>query len=106
MAVVNMVFEQEILEVMSENLHIWREKYGVLRIGLVGSYSRGEQKSTSDIDIVVEFNVDALNFDNYMELKFNLEDRFQKPVDLVILDDLKPEIKISVLKDIKYAQGA
>lgn len=31
------------------------KKYGVSRIGLFGSYLRNEQKPTSDIDILVEF---------------------------------------------------
>ncbi|WP_191090703.1 nucleotidyltransferase family protein [Niallia endozanthoxylica] len=91
---------------MSKNLNIWKEKYGVKRIGLFGSYSREEQKESSDIDVIVEFFDTSLSFDNYMDLKFNLEDHFQKRVDLVILDDIKPALKPSVLRSIKYAEGA
>jgi len=47
-----------------------------------------------------------MTFDNYMELKFNLEDHFQKPVDLVILDDIKPALKTSILRSAKYAERA
>jgi len=98
--------QQEILNEMSRNLDIWKEKYGVKRIGLFGSYSRGEQKESSDIDVLVEFMDHAMTFDNYMELKFNLEDHFQKPVDLVILDDIKPSLKSSILRSAKYAERA
>ena len=98
-----MVSQQEILEVFSKNLSTWSEKYGVKRIGLFGSYSREEQKDSSDIDVIVEFNDTQLSFDNYMDLKFYLEDTFQKPVDLVIINDIKPALKPSILGSAKYA---
>ncbi|MBT2694509.1 nucleotidyltransferase family protein [Bacillus sp. ISL-55] len=98
-----MVSQQEILDVFSENLSSWSEKYGVKRIGLFGSYSREEQKADSDIDVIVEFSDSHLSFDNYMDLKFYLEDTFQKPVDLVIINDIKPALKPSILRSAKYA---
>ncbi|RAK14032.1 hypothetical protein B0I26_1374 [Anoxybacillus vitaminiphilus] len=104
--VINLLSQQEILNEMSRNLDIWKGKYGVKRIGLFGSYSRGEQKESSDIDVLVEFMDHAMTFDNYMDLKFNLEDHFQKPVDLVILDDIKPALKPSILRSAKYAERA
>ncbi|MFB4472748.1 nucleotidyltransferase family protein [Virgibacillus sp. SK37] len=94
----------EILSELSKNLNIWREKYGVKRIGLFGSYSRDEQNESSDIDLVVEFNDKDLSFDNYMDLKINLEDLFHKPIDLVILNDIKPALKSNILSTIAYAE--
>jgi hypothetical protein len=101
-----MLSQQEILDEMSKNLNVWKEKYGVKRIGLFGSYSREEQKESSDIDVIVEFKDTELSFDNYMDLKISLEDRFQKPVDLVIVDDIKPTLKPSILRGAVYAEGA
>lgn len=100
-----MLSQQEILDVLSKNLNTWREKYGVKRIGLFGSYSREEQTEFSDIDVLVEFNSSDLSFNNYMDLKFELEDRFQKPVDLVILDDIKPALKQSILGNAKITES-
>lgn len=93
-----MLSQKEILDELSKNLNIWKGKYGVKRIGLFGSYSRGDFNESSDIDVIVEFNDLDLSFDNYMDLKFELEDYFQKPVDLVILEDIKPALKHNVLK--------
>ena len=76
------------------------------RIALFGSYSRDDQRDSSDIDLLVEFDEKAMTFDNYMDLKFNLEGFFQKSVDLVILDDIKPTLKPSILRSAKYAEGA
>jgi predicted nucleotidyltransferase len=106
MVVIFMLSQQEILRELSKNLNTWKEKYGVKRIGLFGSYSREEQKDTSDIDVLVEFDLSKLTFDNYMELKFTLEDRFRKPIDLVIIDDIKPALKPVILRSVKYAEGA
>jgi predicted nucleotidyltransferase len=74
MAVIHMLSQKEILELLSNNLNTWKEKYGIKRIALFGSYSRGEQKDSSDIDLLVEFADNSMTFDNYMELKFDLED--------------------------------
>ncbi len=101
-----MLSQQEVLEVLSRNLNKWKDQYGVKRIALFGSYSRDDQRDSSDIDLLVEFDEKAMIFDNYMDLKFNLEDLFQKPVDLVILDDIKPALKPSILRSAKYAEGA
>jgi predicted nucleotidyltransferase len=80
-----------------------RRKYSVKRIGLFGSFVRGEQKETSDVDVLVEFEKGAKTFDNYMNLKFFLE-VFGKKVDLVIIDAIKPDIKDQILKEVKYAE--
>ena len=66
------------------------KKYGVKRIGLFGSFIRGDQNKKSDIDFLVEFNKDT--FDNYMDTKFFLERLFRKKIDLVIERNLKKEL--------------
>lgn len=68
--------------------------------------SGGEQRESSDIDVLVEFMDNAVTFDHYMELKLSLEDHFQKPVDLVIVDDIKPGLKPTILRSVKYAEGS
>ncbi len=81
------------------------KKYGVKRIGLFGSYLRKEQKPTSDIDILVEFEKGKITFDNYMDLKFFLEDLFKCKVDLVMKEAIKPDLKPYIIGSVKYAAG-
>jgi len=81
------------------------KKYGVKKIGLFGSYVRGEQQHKSDIDILVEFEKGEKTFDNYMDLKFFLEDLFSLKVDLVIEETVKPRLKPYILESVKYAAG-
>ncbi|MTW85698.1 nucleotidyltransferase [Virgibacillus dakarensis] len=97
-----MLSKQEILDELSKSLNTWREEYDVKRIGLFGSYSRDKQNEFSDIDVAVEFNDADLSFDNYMNLKICLEDLFQKPIDLVILNDIKPALKSNILSTITF----
>ncbi|NVM52345.1 MAG: nucleotidyltransferase family protein [Candidatus Helarchaeota archaeon] len=79
------------------------EKYGVKRIGLFGSYIRNKQQDKSDIDILVEFKKGQKTFDNYMELKFFLEDLFECKVDLVIIEAIKPDLKPYIMGSVKFA---
>jgi len=81
------------------------KRFGVKKIGLFGSFARGEQTSTSDIDIVVEFYQGQKTFDNYMDLKFYLEDLFDRKVDLVIAEAIKPDLKPNIAGSVRYAQG-
>jgi len=96
--------KKEILKNISEGREQIR-KYGVKRLGLFGSFIRKEQKKKSDVDILVEFEKGMKTFDNYMELKFFLENTLGCKVDLVIHDALKPQIKPYIMREIEYAEG-
>jgi len=79
--------------------------YGVKRIGLFGSFVRSEQTPGSDIDVLVEFERGEKTFDNYMDLKFFLEELFACKVDLVVKEAIKPALKESILESVNYASG-
>jgi len=66
------------------------ERFGVIRIGLFGSGARGTAKRKSDLDFLVTLR--RPSFDDYMELKFFLEDLFGRKVDLVEDKALRPEL--------------
>lgn len=96
-----MMTKKAILRIIQDHREEICEKYGVMKIGLFGSHVRNEAGSKSDIDILVEFKTP--NFDNYMDLKFFLEDLLKAPVDLVLADNLKPRIKPYINKEVVYA---
>ena len=89
--------------ILKINEQLIRQKYGVKRIGIFGSFSRGEEKEGSDIDILVEFEKGCKTFDNYMDLKFFLADLFHRKVDLVTVEALRPHLKDNILKEVSYA---
>ena len=79
------------------------EEYGIKNIGLFGSYTTNKQSEDSDVDILVEFAKGEKTFDNYMDLKFYLEELFGCKVDLVIIEAIKPALKKQILESVKYA---
>lgn len=70
-------------------------------IGVFGSYVRGEQKSTSDLDVLVDFS-ETISLFRYIELEDFLSQQLGVKVDLVMRDALKPRIKDSILKEAIY----
>ncbi len=76
---------------------------GVSRLGLFGSFARGQAHTESDVDVLVEFEEGSKTFDNFMQLAFLLEDLFGRRVDLVTRESLSPYIAPSVLSEIEYA---
>ncbi len=79
--------------------------HGVRRIGLFGSFARGEEREGSDIDILIEFEEGERSFDAYMDLKFFLEDLFRRRVDLVDRDTVRPALAPYILRSVRYAPG-
>ena len=77
-----------------------KQSFSVKRIGVFGSSARGEDSPNSDIDVIVELSEPT--FDNYMELKYRLEELLQRPVDLVISDTAKPRLKPIIEREVIY----
>lgn len=58
------------------------------RIAVFGSYARGEAHPRSDVDMLVDLA--ELTLDQYMDLKFLLEETLDRTVDLVLPETVKP----------------
>lgn len=93
---------ESILRKLEENLETIRG-FGVRRLGIFGSYARGEQSEASDMDFLVEF--EKKTFRNYMGLKFFLEKLFERPCDLVIAEAVKPRLRKPIFEGTVYAKG-
>ncbi|MEM3393913.1 MAG: nucleotidyltransferase family protein [Candidatus Methanomethylicia archaeon] len=91
---------EEIKRILADYKENIREKYGVIIIGIFGSYVRGEEKETSDIDILIEIEKPiGLKF---FELWDGLEKLLNCKVDLVRAKLLREEIKDDILKEVIY----
>jgi len=91
--------EPEIIGLLEKHKTILK-KFKVKKIGLFGSFARGEQKRHSDIDFMVEFYEPT--FDNFMDLLFSLEKLFNRKVELITDGSLSPYLQPLVEKEIKY----
>ena len=59
-----MTTKENILKTLKANKPKF-SKFGIINIGLFGSYLRGEQSSESDIDLLIDFEPEKENFDNF-----------------------------------------
>lgn len=74
-------------------------RYNVKEIGLFGSFVRGEQSATSDIDLLVEFE-EPIGLFKFLELEEHLTAHLGRKVDLVSRKALKPRIGRYILKEV------
>jgi len=78
-----------------------KEKFRVKKIGIFGSYSRGEQKKSSDIDILVEF-YEAPSLLKFIAMENYLSEILGIKVDLVMKNSLKYYIGKRILNEVIY----
>lgn len=91
----------DIMETLASARLELNERFTVQRIGVFGSFARGEARPDSDVDIIVELGEPT--FDHYMDLKFYLEEILQHPVDLVLVDTVKPRLRPVIEREAVYA---
>jgi uncharacterized protein len=92
---------EEIKSIIESHKDEILRRYGVIEIGIFGSYMRGEQKAKSDIDVLVEFEkpvslLDLVSLENY------LSDILVIKVDLVPKNSIRPELKEDILAEALY----
>jgi uncharacterized protein len=93
--------KEDVIAFLRDSKERFAEHYGVRRIGLFGSVARERVSQTSDLDVVVE--MESPSFDRYMDLKFELEDRFGVQVDLVLSDTVKDRLRPIIERETVYA---
>ena len=95
----------QIIEALNSNMN-YIESFHVSKIAFFGSFARDEQNDSSDVDILVEFEDGQETFDNYMDLRYYLEEVLGRRIDLVIFNSIKPSMRSNIMRSVKYAKGA
>ena len=91
---------QNILQILRKHKPELQRKYPISRLGVFGSYARGEATEKSDIDIAVEINGPmGLNF---IAMADEIEELFGIKTDVVPKRSIKPQYLPYVEKDIVY----
>ncbi len=93
---------QQVIAKLNAHADILRQM-GVTRIGVFGSVVQGNVDLASDIDVLV--TLAEPSFRVFMQIKFALEDILGRPVDLVLEDTLREELRPTVLREVVYAEG-
>ena len=91
--------KDEILKTLESVKDLVRHKYRADLKGFFGSYSRGEEKENSDVDILVEFFEGATLFD-LSGLGDFLEQELECKVDIVSQRALREEMKANVYEEL------
>jgi predicted nucleotidyltransferase len=82
-------------------------RYQVRELAVFGSAARGEMRSDSDIDLLVEFLPTAdVGLVEHAGLMLDLARLLGRKVDLVSKNALKPRIRSSVLADARLVYAA
>jgi uncharacterized protein len=96
--------KSEILAFISQNREYLLKRYHIVRIGIFGSYARGDQNLNSDLDLVIEFEENTANL---FDLKHEIKDYFLKNLgletDICREKYIKPEYRKSILEETIYA---
>jgi predicted nucleotidyltransferase len=81
-----------------------RRERGVKHAALFGSVARGENRSGSDIDIMIEIDPEArVTVFDYVSIKEYIAQLFDGPVDVVNREGLKPCVRPAAMADMIYA---
>ena len=93
--------EQEIKKILTSIKPDLYARYSVKEIGIFGSYLSGNQKKSSDIDILVEYGK-PVSLIEFVNLKNYLTDLLEIDVDLVMKKALKPNLGRRILREVVY----
>ncbi len=72
---------EDIIRLLKTEKEFLRKEYGVINIGLFGSFAKGTQRVDSDIDFLVEF--EEPRYDWIAGLQIYLEKRFNRKIEIV-----------------------
>ena len=75
--------------------------FGVRKLGLFGSFRRGETRPESDVDFLVEFRPGQKSYDHFINLCFVQEDVLGRRVELVTPESLSPFLAPKILREVE-----
>lgn len=92
----------QIVEYLKKNKRFLYDRFGVTRIGIFGSFVRGDQVASSDIDMIVDIEKARKNIHSLLQLKRYLEKELEKKIDLGFEHSLKPILRDKIKKQVIY----
>ncbi|KKT74357.1 MAG: polymerase beta domain protein region protein [Candidatus Nomurabacteria bacterium GW2011_GWA1_46_11] len=96
---------QQILNLITSNKQAF-SKFGASKIGLFGSFVRGEQTAESDVDLLVEFKPGLKNYRNLLGTAELAEGLVGRKVEIVTTESISPFIAPYIEKEVEYVQIA
>jgi len=95
--------KDEILNFLSQQKEFLRANFHIVKLGLFGSFARGDNERDSDIDLIVEFEDNTENlFDLKRKLKAYIKENLNLEVDICREKYIKPGYKKAILNEAQY----
>lgn len=95
------------IKIPKKELNEFCHRYQVQKLALFGSVIGKNFRADSDVDVLVSFQPNArIGFITFSRMQRELSGLFNRPVDLVPMDGLKPVIRDSVLSNIEEVYAA
>ena len=92
---------EDILKFIAAEKAKFEQEFGLKRIGLFGSYARGDVREESDIDIVVE--IEKPDLFHLIGIKQAIEEVLGTKVDIVRLrDTMNQALRTRIERDVIY----
>lgn len=91
----------DIQEIIKKNKQALKKQYGLKEVGIFGSYVKGEQDESSDVDLLVEVER-PMGLVKFMRLENHLSQILGIKADLVMKKALKPNIGKRILQEVQY----
>jgi uncharacterized protein len=89
------------LNILKDHEQELESRFGIKRMGVFGSFAKGEERPDSDVDVLVEFK-SPIDIFEFIEVKGYLEVMLGRRVDLVTEKALKPLIRERILNEVVY----
>jgi len=93
--------KQKIIRLINQNIEILKQRYPIKSIALYGSYARGEQDSSSDIDLLVDFT-QPIGME-IIDLTLDMEKILKSKVDIVTYNAIKNRLFKYIKDELVYA---
>ncbi|MFA5479964.1 MAG: nucleotidyltransferase domain-containing protein [Candidatus Muiribacteriota bacterium] len=93
--------KQEIKNIIIEIL----KKNNVKKASLFGSFLEKDFESSNDIDILIEFLDNEKTLLDLIGLKYEIEDRLLKKIDLLTYDSINPSLSENIIKNSEKLYG-
>jgi predicted nucleotidyltransferase len=91
----------EIQQILRQNKPLLQQHYRITKLGIFGSYARGEQTEQSDVDVLIDYDQAPTLF-KLVELRDYLSSAIGIKVDIVTQNGLKRRIRERVLSEVVY----
>lgn len=97
--------KHQIFKLILDNKEAFRA-LGADRVGLFGSFVRGEQTENSDVDLLVDFLPGKKSFRNLLNIAGLAEKLVGRDVEIVTTQSMSPYIAPYIEREIEYVQTA